>query len=401
MAGLSSPASASPAPPSSLKGAGRRAWLGARGRGPLAASGGDVLCRGRGSGRGLVRGAGSGVAGRGGAWAEGRGLVRGQSARRCGGAARGSAATGTATGTATGPGRGAGAARPGSSVSFPFFVDLQRPELLLNNTINLYLTTEPGVTVGIWHTVPSSRGAEAQGKDQRWYEEALADAHPVIIYLHGNGGTRAASHRIQFLKTMGAADFHILALDYRGYGDSSGNPTERGFTTDVLALYDWAKARSGNSSILFWGHSMGTGVATNAARKLQEERGVQVDAVILESPYTDIREAAANIPITKIYRQFPGFEYFILDSLALSDMFFRSNENVKVLACPLLMLHAEDDAVVPLQLGHKLFETARSAYKDKTKVKLITFPEKLGLGHDYISFNPELPALVKDFLNIK
>ncbi|NWY35516.1 AB12B protein, partial [Pheucticus melanocephalus] len=75
-------------------------------------------------------------------------------------------------------------------VSFPFFVDFRRPELLVNNTISLYLTTEPGVTVGIWHTVPGSRGAEAQGKDQRWYEEALADAHPVIIYLHGNGGTR-------------------------------------------------------------------------------------------------------------------------------------------------------------------------------------------------------------------
>lgn len=88
---------------------------------------------------------------------------------------------------------------------------------------------------------------------------------------------------------MGAADFHILALDYRGkvtscllpsdppggvppppgsrhravspagYGDSSGYPTESGFTTDVLALYDWAKERSGNSSILFWGHSLGTG----------------------------------------------------------------------------------------------------------------------------------------------
>lgn len=38
--------------------------------------------------------------------------------------------------------------------------------------------------------MPGSRGAEARGKDQRWYEEALADAHPVIIYLHGNGGTR-------------------------------------------------------------------------------------------------------------------------------------------------------------------------------------------------------------------
>ncbi|OXB51975.1 hypothetical protein ASZ78_009283, partial [Callipepla squamata] len=106
------------------------------------------------------------------------------------------------------------------------------------------------------------------------------------------------------------------------YGDSSGYPSENGFTTDVLALYDWVKARSGNSSIIFWGHSMGTGIATNAARKLQEERGVQVDAVVLEAPYTNIRDAAAHIPITK----FPGFEYLILDSLALADMFFCNDE---------------------------------------------------------------------------
>lgn len=43
----------------------------------------------------------------------------------------------------------------------------------------------------------------------------------------------------------------------------------------------------------------------------------------------------------------------------------------------------------------QLYETAHKAYRDKSKVKFITFPEKLGLGHDYISFNPELPALVK------
>uniref|UniRef100_U3I3R4 AB hydrolase-1 domain-containing protein n=1 Tax=Anas platyrhynchos platyrhynchos TaxID=8840 RepID=U3I3R4_ANAPP len=251
------------------------------------------------------------------------------------------------------------------------------------------------------HTVPGSRGAEARGQEQSWYEEALGDAHPIIIYLHGNGGTRAASHRVQFMKLMGAADFHIVALDYRGYGDSSGYPTESGFTTDVLALYDWVKARSGNSSIIFWGHSLGTGIATNAARKLQEERGVQVDAIVLESPYNSIREAAAHVPITTIYRQFPGFEYLILDSIALANMFFRNDENVKVLACPLLILHAEDDAVLPVQLGRKLFETARGAYKDKSKVKFITFPKELGLGHDYISSNPELPALVKDFLNMK
>ncbi|KFO74589.1 Abhydrolase domain-containing protein 12B, partial [Cuculus canorus] len=288
----------------------------------------------------------------------------------------------------------------------PYFVDLQRPELLVNNTINLYLTTEPGVTVGIWHTVPGSRGAEAQGKDQRWYEEALADAHPIIIYMHGNGGTRASSHRVQFLKAssaggqdlvgaMGAANFHILALDYRGYGDSSGHPTENGLTTDVLALYDWAKARSGNSSILFWGHSLGTGVATNLARKLQEERGVQVDGVVLESAYSNIREAASSNCMAKLYYYFPGFEYFILDPLHLSNLFFSTDENFKIMSCPLLLLHAEDDMVLPLDMGRKVFELARNTYEDKNKVKLVIFPKKLGLGHDYISYNPELPTLVK------
>ncbi|NXD11690.1 ABD12 lipase, partial [Nothocercus nigrocapillus] len=173
------------------------------------------------------------------------------------------------------------------------------------------------------------------------------------------------------------------------------HPTESGFTTDVLALYDWAKARSGDSPIIFWGHSLGTGIATNAARKLHEERGVQVDAVVLESPYTNIRDAAAHVPITKIYRQFPGFEYLILDSMARGGMFFRSDKNVKVLSCPLLILHAEDDAVLPPRLGRQLFEAARGAYADKAKVKLVTFPKELGLGHDYISSNPELPALVK------
>ncbi|NXE51644.1 AB12B protein, partial [Casuarius casuarius] len=174
------------------------------------------------------------------------------------------------------------------------------------------------------------------------------------------------------------------------------HPSESGFTTDVLALYDWVKARSGDSRVIFWGHSLGTGIATNTARKLQEDRGVQVDAVVLESPYTNIREAAAHVPVTRVrwHRRArgdprrrgrrggtPG-----LRPLELA---------VKVLSCPLLILHAEDDAVLPPQLGRKVFEAARAAYADKAKVKLVTFPAKLGLGHDSISSNPELPALVK------
>ncbi|XP_006023144.1 protein ABHD12B isoform X1 [Alligator sinensis] len=280
----------------------------------------------------------------------------------------------------------------------PFFVDLSRPELLLNHTVNVYLTTEPEVTIGVWHSVPASRGIEAQGKDHSWYEEALGDDNPVILYLHGNGATRAANHRVNLIKVMSAIGFHVLAVDYRGYGDSSGSPSEGGFTTDILYLYDWVKARSGKSRVFLWGHSLGTGIATNVARKLLEDRGTQVDGLILESPYTNIRDAAANIPVTKIYRQFPGFDYLVLDTLALADLFFQSDENVKVLTSPILILHAEDDPIIPSHLGRKLFEIAISAYQDKNKVRFVAFPDKLGLAHDYISFHPDLPTVVKDFL---
>uniref|UniRef100_A0A8C8VP55 Uncharacterized protein n=1 Tax=Pelusios castaneus TaxID=367368 RepID=A0A8C8VP55_9SAUR len=76
-------------------------------------------------------------------------------------------------------------------------------------------------------------------------------------------------------------------------------------------------ARSGNSTVLFWGHSLGSGGATNVARKQLEEKGIQVESIVLESPYTNIRETAAHSPVTRIYCQFPGFEDLILDSMAL------------------------------------------------------------------------------------
>ncbi|XP_070605411.1 protein ABHD12B [Erythrolamprus reginae] len=281
---------------------------------------------------------------------------------------------------------------------YPFGVDYKKPEVFLRSTKNFYLTSEPGVTFGIWYTLADNRWEEAEGKDFSWYEEALADDNPIIIYLHGNGGTRATSHRINFLKAMSGGGFHVLAVDYRGYADSTGNPSEEGFTTDVLCLYNWVKARSGNSAVVFWGHSLGTGIATNAARRLKEQEGIIVDAVILEAAYTTIRDAAATIPITTIYRKFPGFEYLILDTMARAEMFFLNNENVKVLSSPILILHSEDDNVIPIHHGKKLFEITCGATEKKDNITFLSFPSSMGLGHDHISSHPELASILKDFL---
>ncbi|XP_044292439.1 protein ABHD12B isoform X2 [Varanus komodoensis] len=248
------------------------------------------------------------------------------------------------------------------------------------------------------HALPHNRWKESEGKDLSWHEEALSDANPIIIYLHGNGGTRATSHRVKFIKVMSEGGFHVVAVDYRGYADSTGEPSEDGFTKDILCVYDWVKERSGSSTVVLWGHSLGTGISTNTAMKLKKKDGTVLDAIVLEAPYTNIREAAANIPITKIYRKFPGFEYLILDTMARADMHFPNDKNVKVLSNPFLILHSEDDMVIPVHLGRKLFEMAYNASTKKENIKFISFPPELGFGHDHISSHPDLPSILKGFL---
>ncbi|XP_053115393.1 protein ABHD12B isoform X2 [Hemicordylus capensis] len=239
-------------------------------------------------------------------------------------------------------------------ISIPFWTDFHKPEVFLGHTQNFYLTPEPGITLGIWHTLPDNRWKEAEGKDLSWYQEALADDNPVIIYLHGNGGTRATGHRVSLAKVMSGGGFHVLSVDHRG-------------------------------------------ISTNTARHLKE-KGIVVDAIVLEAPFTNIRDAAAEIPITKIYRKFPGFESLILDTMARAEMYFPSDQNVKVLSSPILILHAEDDVMIPVHQGRKLFEIARNASEKKENIQFIPFPSAKGFGHDHISSNPELPDILKDFL---
>lgn len=282
-------------------------------------------------------------------------------------------------------------------VKVPLFVDLTNPGEVLNHTTNFYLTSEEGVTVGIWHTVPASRGDEAKGKNQHWFERTLSDDNPVIIYLHGNGGTRAVDHRVQLMKVLSRAGFHVLSLDYRGYADSTGQPSEEGVTEDSVFLYEWVKSRSRGNPVCLWGHSLGTGIATNAARKLQE-KGNPADAVILEAPYTNIRDAGAFHPFGKIYHIFPGFEYFFLDTMALDNIVFPNDENIKMLSSPLLILHAEDDHVVPSSMGKELHEIAVNARYPANK-KLVLYPPELGYKHKFIYKDPNLAETLWEFLN--
>ncbi|EDL86135.1 similar to Protein C20orf22 homolog, isoform CRA_c [Rattus norvegicus] len=203
-------------------------------------------------------------------------------------------------------------------VRVPYFIDLKKPQDQgLNHTCNYYLQPEDDVTIGVWHTIPSVWWKNAQGKDQMWYEDALASNHPIILYLHGNAGTRGGDHRVELYKVLSSLGYHVVTFDYRGWGDSVGTPSERGMTYDALHVFDWIKARSGDNPVYIWGHSLGTGVATNLVRRLCE-RETPPDALILESPFTNIREEAKSHPFSVFVRKLAFDSYFLGGYLSLS-----------------------------------------------------------------------------------
>ncbi|KAK6328792.1 hypothetical protein J4Q44_G00007700 [Coregonus suidteri] len=264
-------------------------------------------------------------------------------------------------------------------VRLPYFIDLKRPQDHgLNHTFNFYLQPEMGINIGVWHTVPAQMWKEAQGKDREWYESTLKSPYPVMLYLHGNAGTKGGDHRVQLYKVLSALGYHVVTFDYRGWGDSDGSPSERDMTSDAMFLYQWVMERVGSKPLNVWGHSLGTGVATNLVRRLCN----------IGTP-----------PNSLVYRYFPGFEWFFIDTISANGIRFASDENVVHISCPLLILHAEDDSVVPFHLGKKLYNIAsQSKSLSGHKVQFIPFPVSLSYKHKLIYRSPELPHILSDFL---
>ena len=122
--------------------------------------------------------------------------------------------------------------------------------------------------------------------------------HPTVLFLHGNGGTRVLRSRVQHYQAFASRlRANVLAPDYRGFGDSTGVPSETGLTADVLAAWDWLRARGAPSeNILVVGNSLGTGVAVQFASALQElelDQGSEPQlprGVVLLAPFSSIEK---------------------------------------------------------------------------------------------------------------
>jgi hypothetical protein len=170
-----------------------------------------------------------------------------------------------------------------------------------------------------------------------WYVPAK-DGHPLILYFHGNGG--ALVDRVPRFRALTASGYGLLAISYRGYGGSTGSPTQKGLMEDGETTYREARVRGYDGDrIVLMGESLGTGVAVALAATHEAA------ALVLDSPYSSAVEVAeahyAIFPVNWLM-----FDRFHSD-LAIGDVHI-----------PILVLHGDEDDVVPIRLARRLFELA-------------------------------------------
>jgi fermentation-respiration switch protein FrsA (DUF1100 family) len=199
-----------------------------------------------------------------------------------------------------------------------------------------------------------------------WYVPAR-DAKPLVIYFHGNtGALNLRAGRFKWLISDGTG---LLGLSYRGYGGSTGKPSEAGMIKDAAAAYDFAAARYPAKRIVVWGESLGTAIAVAVAAEHD------VSGVILDAPFTSMAAiGAAAYPFAPV-------RWLVTDS-------FRSDERIARVKAPLLVLHGEQDRIVPIVFGEKLFALA------KEPKKMVRFP--LGGHVNLDDYGAAVP--VKEFL---
>ncbi len=189
---------------------------------------------------------------------------------------------------------------------------------------SLALTTDDGEKLDGWH-VPAGTGMPARG---------------LMIVFHGNAGN--ISHRLDYLRMFHDLGYASLILDYRGYGRSSGKPSEEGTYLDASAAWRHATQTLGYPAekIALFGESMGGAVAAQLAAARQPA------ALVLASTFTSVPDLGAEI-------------YPWLPVHALARIRYDTRERLGTIATPVLVIHSRGDDIIPFAHGERLFAAAR------------------------------------------
>jgi len=153
--------------------------------------------------------------------------------------------------------------------------------------------------------------------------------------------------------------------------------------------------RGSSPPLIVWGHSLGSAVASALVSELCQ-MGDPPHALILESPFNNIRDEIREHPMAFLWRKMPFFDWFFAGSLHRSDVAFFSDQALKDVHLPILILHAKDDQVVPYRLGKKLYlSVLQSRLAGRSKPVIFkSFEAEFGYAHIYLYSAPELGEIM-------
>lgn len=171
-----------------------------------------------------------------------------------------------------------------------------------------------------------------------WFIPAPAAAG-TVLFFHGNAGN--ISHRMDYLLMFHRLGYNTLIFDYRGYGQSSGSPSESGTYLDAQAAWRYLteKKEIPSTRVVLFGESLGGAVAAWLA--VREKPAL----LVLASVFTSIPDMAAKIYPFLPVRLLSRFEYSTIDYL-------------RTVACPVLVAHSPQDDIVPFTHGEALYQAA-------------------------------------------
>lgn len=223
----------------------------------------------------------------------------------------------------------------------------------------------------------------------------------IVLYMHGNSGHRGAGHRVELYRMLQRLDCHVIAFDYRSYGDSSPiECSELGLVNDALAMYSYVKGVT-NSPVYVWGHSLGTGVATHFMSRLVADGLPLPQGVVLESPFSNIRDEVRQHPFSWLFRHLPWFNVMIAQPMYNNHLRFESDRHIGTFHQPVMIVHAEDDLVVPYKLGYQLYRKSLDVRgKAWGPVEFHRFEGSSHYGHKFLCRAPEMPRLVHHFFGL-
>jgi fermentation-respiration switch protein FrsA (DUF1100 family) len=171
-----------------------------------------------------------------------------------------------------------------------------------------------------------------------WWVPAR-EARGTVMILHGNAGNM--SHRLDYLVMFHRLGYATLIIDYRGYGQSSGSPSEEGTYRDAEAAWLWLTSRGIKpTEIVILGESLGGAVAAWLAARVTPR------ALVLASTFTSLPDLGAQVYPFLPVRLLSRFSYDTLGALQRVE-------------APVLIAHSRDDEIVSYSHGKALFAAAR------------------------------------------